>query len=412
MSATNLRLSNSLLFPQTPTVLMNTLLTLLIFTACQTTHEVPPEEDAVNPAIFQNVTATHLNSKKLGDNSMDGEAIDIDEDGDIDLILAIEFRRNRILINDGQGRLVDETEERFPNASHDSEDIAVADFDGDGDVDIVFVSEDDQKNEYYLNDGQANFSDASSRIPVRGTSNAVEEADLNLDGAMDLIIGNQGQNVVLINDGDGNFADETAIRLPPNTATTQDIDLADVDQDGDLDIIEANETNNRILINDGQGIFQDETSVRFPNVNDQTREVDLGDIDKDGDLDIFFANVDFGGIGDPQNRLLLNNGNGRFTEATETALPASNFRTVDADFVDLDQDGYLDIISGNRFNGREMLVLLNDGKGQFSDHTQRYFPPINSYVFDFQFADFDQDGKMDLYLCNFRGDDILLFRQD
>ena len=391
--------------------IMNPIFVLLILAACKTLPQSPPEDNSTTQAIFRNVTSTHLNSDKLSDNSMDGEAIDIDRDEDMDMILAMEFRRNRILINDGTGKLVDETEQRFPNASHDSEDIALADFDGDGDIDLVFVSEDDQQNEYYVNNGQGVFSDESNKIPVSGTSNAVEEADVNMDGAMDLIIGNQGQNVLLINDGKGNFTNETAIRLPSNTATTQDIDLADVDQDGDLDIIEANETHNRLLINDGQGVFTDETQLRLPDVNDQTREVDLADIGNDGDLDIFFANVDFGGVGNPQNRLLLNDGKGHFTEATEPALPASNFRTVDADFFDINQDGYMDIISGNRFNGMEMLVLLNDGEGRFSDQTKTYFPTLDSYVFDFQFADFDGDGQEDIYFCNFRGGDILLFRQ-
>ena len=47
---------------------------------------------------FNNVTGTHLNSNALSDNTMDGEAVDIDNDGDIDLILAMEFRRNRICL--------------------------------------------------------------------------------------------------------------------------------------------------------------------------------------------------------------------------------------------------------------------------------------------------------------------------
>lgn len=355
---------------------------------------------------FIDVSATHLNVTGLSNNTMDAAAIDIDADGDLDLILAIEYLENIILINDGTGSFANESTARFPSIRHDSEDIAVADFDNDGDPDLIFVSEDDQVNEYYLNDGNGFFVDAGNKIPVNGTSNTVETADLNGDEYADLVIGNAGANFILINDGKGGFINESEARLPVLNTTTQDIELADVDNDGDLDIIEGNETTNAILINDGSGLFSYD-SERLPEINDQTREVDLGDIDNDGDLDIVFANVDFGGIGDPQNRLLVNNGKGFFSESS--GLPKSAFRTVDIDFADLNGDGLLDILSGNRYNGDEKLVLINDGNSNFEDLTASYFPTINMYVFDFQVADFNGDGINDIYLCGFRGQDKLFF---
>lgn len=84
---------------------------------------------------------------------MDVAVGDADGDGDPDLALAIEFGPNLLVINDGSGRFADETASRLPAAIHDSEDAAFADLDGDGDRDLVFVSEDDQINELYLNDG-------------------------------------------------------------------------------------------------------------------------------------------------------------------------------------------------------------------------------------------------------------------
>lgn len=361
----------------------------------------------IGASRFKEVTDSHLASSATNSNSMDGQAIDIDQDGDIDMILAMEFQPNLILINDGTGRLVDESRSRFPSAGHDSEDIAIADFDQDGDLDIVIVSEDDQINEYYENQGQATFVSKRDKIPVRGTSNAVETADLDGDGDMDLLIGNAGQNFVLINHN-GSFKDESARRIPKNDFTTQDLELGDADGDGDLDLLEGNETYNRLLINDGNGFFKYEAN-RLPQVNDQTRDADFGDVDDDGDLDIFFSNVDFGGFGDPQNRLLINDGKGFFQEVTKQQIPVSNFRTVDADFVDLDGDGDLDLLCGNRFNGPSNIAWINDGKGFFSDQTKVLLPDLNCYPFDFQTADFNNDGKMDIYICGFRGSDILLF---
>ncbi len=56
-----------------------------------------------------------------------------------------------------------------------------------------------------------------------------------------------------------------------------------------------------------------------------------------------------------------------------------------------------------------MLVLINDKNLGFEDKSTEFFPEVDSYVFDFQFSDFNQDGNTDIYFCNFWGRDILLF---
>ncbi len=82
-------------------------------------------------------------------SSMDVESADIDNDGDLDIIIAGEFRRNLLLFNDGTGVFREDATRLFPDKNpndrlpgEDSEDIAIADFDLDGDLDLIFVSED------------------------------------------------------------------------------------------------------------------------------------------------------------------------------------------------------------------------------------------------------------------------------
>lgn len=366
--------------------------------------------------FYKDVTLSHLPYQDLQRLSMDAGIADLDGDGDLDILIANEHRPNILLINDGKGNFSNESN-RIPQVRHDSEDIGIADFDGDGDLDIIVVSEDDKINELYLNNGDGTFADGGSRIPVTGTSNSVVVFDINEDGSPDILIGNNGQNNILINDGKGNFTDETNKRFGDHIDVTQDLTLADIDNDGDQDLLIGNEGENRILINTGKGFFKDESSNRLPyrTESEETREVDVADIDGDGDLDILFGNVEAfvpGAL--RQNRLLLNDGKGFFTDITTTHLPKDNNRCFGVAFLDIDGDGDSDIVTGNtngaRFGGNTPFsVYLNDGKGKFTDNTNILPKSIEGRGFDIDFADFNGDGIKDLFLSNRGSQDFLLF---
>ena len=78
-----------------------------------------------------------------------------------------------------------------------------------------------------------------------------------------------------------------------------------------------NEDGNKLLINDGNGVFSDESSIRLPQgLNIETRKVAFGDVDGDEDLDAFLSNVMFIPGKDRQNRLFINDGNGNFSDST------------------------------------------------------------------------------------------------
>lgn len=366
---------------------------------------------------YTDVTKTHLPYEDLQLLSMDAGIADIDNDGDMDILIANEHRPNILLINDGKGKFTNESA-RIPQVNHDSEDIGIADFDLDGDLDIIVVSEDDKTNELYLNNGNGTFTDAGNRIPVTGTSNSVVVFDINTDGVPDILIGNNGQNNILINDGKGNFKDETNERFGKFIDVTQDLTLGDIDGDGDEDLLVANEDNNRILINDGKGYFKDESSDRLPyrDTPEESREVDIADIDGDGDLDILYGNVEaFVNGAVRQNRLLLNDGKGMFSDITTTHLPKDNNRCFGVAFLDIDNDGDVDIMTGNtngvRFGGiTPFSVYLNDGKGKFTETTSKIMPEsIGGRGFDIDFVDFNGDNIKDLFLSNRGSQDFLLF---
>jgi hypothetical protein len=364
--------------------------------------------------LFEDVTSTDLPT--LTDFSMDAHSGDVD--GDLDIVIANEFRPNLLLINDGSGHFIDESSTRIPQVNRDSEDVGIADFDGDGRVDFVVVTEVDRVNELYLNAGNGSFADAGNRLPVTSRSNAVLVADLGGDAIPDILIGNNGQNVLLINDGHGFFTDETGTRLPSIVDVTQDVEVGLINDDEHLDVLVGNEGANRILNNNGQGVFTDESLDRLPLrvTLEETREADLGDVDCDGDLDIFFANVRlFVGGADRQNRLLINDGSGFFADETAARLPTDADDTFDGDFVDIDDDGYLDIVTANFDDlagvraGAPYRVYLNDGDGVFMDETDSVFPSgVVGNGLDIESFDADGDGRKDLFLSSRGGADRLL----
>jgi hypothetical protein len=355
--------------------------------------------------LYTEVTATHLPAGLSG-QCMDSAAGDADGDGDLDLALAMEYEPNVLLLNDGRGRF-ENASAQLPRSAHDSEDVAFADFDGDGDLDLVLVSEDDRKDELYLNEGDGRFTDASDRLVPDDVSNALVVFDLNGDGAPDVLTGNIGIDRVLINDASGRFHDETETRWPQGgeESRTQDLEAFDADGDGDLDVAVANEGQNQLYRND-DGVLVEVTAERLPPEQDESREVRAADFDGDGDLDLLVANVQFLLDEPERDALWLNDGKGSFSAAPRSWAPApgdaSNF-TVQV--LDLDGDADLDIVAPNTVFRRaagDYRVLLNDGAARFTLAAPNAVLPqaADGNGFDIEVADFDGDGRTDLFFCN------------
>ncbi len=363
--------------------------------------------------LYTDVTDSYLPSSLFGSN-MSAAAADLDGDNDLDLVVAREFQANGIFYNNGDGVFTNVTLDKIPAKIFDSEEIAIGDFNNDQLLDIIFVSEDNAVHEYYINDGNNNYTDVGNRMP-KVISNTVQASDFNNDGNLDIIIGtaeappfqgspaNPSQNLILINNGDGTFEDETSVRLPEILDVTQDISIGDIDNDNDDDIVVGNEDGNKIYINDGNGNFTDGTAMRLPAANEETRKITLADVDGDEDLDLFFSNVAFRNGKNIQDRILINDGAGKFTDETSERIPSDSEHTMDAAFTDVDFDGDLDLITANIFFNRPAKVFKNNGSGVFEEKTSEVFPPgVNAEGIGIIVADFNSDSFDDIYIVNRR----------
>ena len=374
---------------------------------------------AQNQLPYAYVDATAVNVPLAPSlHALDATFVDVDKDSDLDVVVAVEDGVNRLYLNDGKGRLT-WLEGALGKVTHDNEHVLSEDFNRDGFMDLIFVAEDDATTQIFFGGPESRFVEANDRTPRRSEGNALAVGDVNGDGLPDIVIGNsdendQGEKVgaaqdfLWLNDPrqPGHFIDVTATHLPRDKQGTQGIALADMDGDGDLDMVVANQDPpNRLLLNNGKGYFIDGSDRLELRVPMESREVHLFDANADGRLDILFFNLTSNNHGwdkDPQTRLLVNDGKGRFRDHTK-GLPSHRFSSWGGEIVDFNHDGAPDIIVSAiqvpGFVPLQVRAWQNDGKGNFSDATLAVIPGDTvGRSWSIAKGDLDGDGKDDLFI--------------
>ncbi|MBI4586307.1 MAG: CRTAC1 family protein [Planctomycetes bacterium] len=344
-----------------------------------------------------------------------GAVLDFDGDGFMDLYLVSGSRWdlkpgdpppiNRLFRNRGDGTFEDATARSGAGDPGWGQGAVAADYDGDGDPDLYVTNI--GANRLFRNEGSGVFTDVTSRagVPGPGWSTGAAFADADGDGDLDLFVvgyvafdprhppndgkpcawqglpvfcGPQGlpgeRDIFYRSRGDGTFEEAVVAAGLGDQEGHYGFQpvFFDYDLDGDPDLFVANDSRpNSFYENRGNGTFQESAVLRGVAYNEGGRSqasmgVAVGDADGDGRLDLYVTNFDF-----DTNTLYKNNSDGFFEDvSTYSGVGPVSYRAMGwgAAFADFDNDGDLDLIS---VNGH--LYPAVEGRPDFQGYEQRHF---------------------------------------
>lgn len=418
----------------------------------------------VNVAEESGIDMTVVSGSKdqmyIVEGSLGGSAFfDYDNDGDVDLYVTNGSRfagftpgqhpYNRLYRNIGEGKFTDVTTEAAVGDTSWSLGCVAADYDNDGYTDLYVTNF--GANKLYQNLGGRSFADVTTAAgvgdPGYGTGGTF--GDFDRDGDVDLYVSNYidfsldyestvpcvwktvdimcgprgmlpQKDVFYSNNGDGTFTDATAaVGMAGKEFYGYGAVFADFNEDGWPDVFIADDmTPNQMYVNQGDGTFAEEGLIASVGFNGDGAEqgcmgVGIGDYDNDGHLDIFITNFE-----GEHNTLYRNEGDGFFLDVSFVSrIAASGGPQVGwgAALFDFDNDGDKDIFAANGHTypqadlphtnasyAQPNFLYENLGDGTFADVSVKSGPglAIEKVSRGASFADYDDDGDVDIFVVN------------
>jgi len=300
---------------------------------------------------------------------------------------------------------------RAPNANQDiistnvdsPQSVYAADMDGDGDMDVLSASPDDNKIAWYANDGTGGFGTQQVISTAADGAESVYAADMDGDGDMDALSASDFDKKIAWyeNDGTGGFGFD-----PGNPSSNQNVistevggakvvSAADLDGDGDMDVLAASISDDKIAWyeNNGTGDFGFDSNNPSVNQNeistvaDGAQAVFAADVDGDGDMDVLSASREDDKIAWYENT----DGTGGF--GPQQVISTASDGPISLHAADFEGDGDIDVLSASQ-NDNKIAWYANDGTGGFG--TQQVIStevelPTSAYA-----TDLDADGDVDI----------------
>jgi hypothetical protein len=282
------------------------------------------------------------------------------------------------------------------------------DYDNDGFLDL-FVGVNNSGNDWlYRNNGTGGFTKitAGAIVTSGGNANNCGWADYDLDGFIDLWVANSDQNdFVYHNNGNRTFTRITANAIALKTGNSQGGSWGDYDNDGwpDLFVSRVNEPN-LLYHNEGNGVFTAVTNGIIVHDVSVGQGTSWGDYDNDGYLDLFVVNPN------SRNFLYHNNGDGTFNKITNGAIVNDIGNGHGCGWADYDNDGYLDLFVANRSGAN--FLYHNNGDGTFARVTTGVIPADAADAISGAWADYDNDGFQDLFVTELNSINNRLYRNN
>lgn len=272
---------------------------------------------------------------------------DVNNDGKIDAVVANGrhwTETNYIFYNTGKGFNIMKPLDTCSATSYVTQ---LVDLDNDGDLDIVEVN-DNSPHRIYTNDGLGNFKFHSDVAMVSSGRN-IALGDFDGNGFIDFIITNRGeQNIICYNNGKLNF---DCVKLQTKQNATIDIAVHDLNADNLPDLVLANRDNiaNEIYVNKGNRQFQ--KLLDFGTGTFETRSVEIADMNNDGNLDIVTGNIN------GANFIYLGSKNLIFNDTI--IFGSKDVDTYSIALADFNKDGFMDIVTGNYKKPNTVFMNVN-----------------------------------------------------
>ena len=356
----------------------------------------------------ENSFSTGKAFESFTDGAYDVVTMDVDEDGDLDIISASnnDGRIGWFENVDGLGNY-SPSQVLISDEVIDITDIHLADLDGDDDLDIVGSIWNQNTVFWIRNEGGAEFSNLIIIDDNVISANSVDTGDIDGDGDLDIVAVAFGdafdseaedKKITWYRNDDGVGSFSTPITVLDSTIRPVMIKLADIDLDQDLDIVCAFGPSGISCIenNDGLGSFSIPNNISSNST--WSNVIEVGDIDLDGDIDVISSRSNF----EPTSLFINEDSQGNYGDEVVVSESSSSSMRM----IDLDLDGDLDIVAITLTDFAMDVVWYEqlDDELSFTSHVISQSPVFDGNNVDV--ADLDGDGDLDVMSASISDDKI------